>query len=106
MNPTSKWTIALALWPVAANAQLPSANDSSDGYGNTGMGTDAAYHNCSPNYVCNGVGTAVGNTGAGYSALYSNEDGVNNTAIGYDALFGGTSAYTGTGNNKNTAAGY
>jgi hypothetical protein len=43
MNTTSKWTMALALLAGAAYGQVPSTNDTSDGFGNTGMGTDALF---------------------------------------------------------------
>ena len=41
MNGKTKWTIALALLSGAAYGQVPSTNDTSDQYWNTGMGTGA-----------------------------------------------------------------
>ena len=79
MNPTSKWTIALALWSVAAYAQLPSTNDTSDGNDNTGMGTRALGGPAAST-------TGASNTAAGYEALYSNTSGSYDTAMGAYAL--------------------
>jgi hypothetical protein len=41
MSAISKWAIGPALLAGAAYGQVPSTNDTSDGHGNTGMGTDA-----------------------------------------------------------------
>ena len=62
----------------------------SNGSGNTAIGTSALYKNT--------FGTA--NTATGMNALYNNQYGNNNTAIGNDALINNTVGY------YNTATGY
>jgi len=84
---------ALALAGTAF-AQVPSTNDTSDSYYNTGMGSFTlralARGSCqSPAPV------ACFNTASGYGALYSNTTGFNNVASGYLALLHNT---TGEGN--------
>ncbi|MGO9635121.1 MAG: tail fiber domain-containing protein [Steroidobacteraceae bacterium] len=119
MNTTSKWAMTLLLLlSGAAYAQVPSTNDTSDGYFNTGMGTNAL-KDVTPS-SCGGTPSGCANTGSGYDALYlnrtgnqntgigygaleSNETGSNNTATGYDALQ--NNDYEGTGISDNTADG-
>jgi len=93
MKTISTWTTALLLLSGAVYAQDPSTNDTSDPYGNTGMGTGAL--------ISVTPGTDVGdyNTASGYNALNANTTGYYNTAIGGYAL---NSSTTGT---YNTAAG-
>src|SRR5213078_490582 len=84
---------ALAL-AGATFAQVPSTNDTSDTYYNTGMGSFAlralATGSCqSPAPV------GCFNTASGYAALYSNTTGFANVASGYQALLYNT---TGEGN--------
>jgi len=100
MNTIAKWTTSLLLLSGAAYAQVPSTNDTSDGFGNTGMGTgtlqSVAPGTCDPN------GTSAGcfNTAAGFQALHLNMSGSFNTATGYGALQFNTSG------SQNTATGY
>jgi hypothetical protein len=98
MNRMTKWTMALALLSGAAFGQVPSSNDTSDQYNNTGMGT-GALHNVTPSGNCNGSLDGGCNTAAGYEALYLNTTGAANTAVGFQALF---QSSTGT---NNTAVG-
>ncbi|MGA2189466.1 MAG: tail fiber domain-containing protein [Steroidobacteraceae bacterium] len=93
MSAISKWAIGLALLAGAAYGQVPSTNDTSDGHGNTGMGTDALG---GPNPVAL---TGTGNTASGFAALASNTGGTDNTALGGDALRANTAG------NDNTASG-
>jgi hypothetical protein len=44
MNTISKWALALALLSGPAYGQVPSTNDTSDGYDNTGMGKGALFN--------------------------------------------------------------
>jgi hypothetical protein len=89
---------ALALMSGIAYGQVPSTNDTSDGFLNTGMGTGALI-NVTPNKDgAGGDNTAVGShalftnkTGGGNAALggyalYYNDEGSDNTAIGSAAL--------------------
>lgn len=86
MYAISKWAIALTLLGGAAYAQLPSTNDASDGFGNTGMGTGALI-NDTPEAFTYGIN----NTASGYEAMYFNTTGDDNTAIGLAALLSNTS---------------
>jgi trimeric autotransporter adhesin len=72
---------ALAL-AGATHAQVPSTNDISDGFSNTGMGMGALFH------LVPGVPPSGGNvnTASGAFALYLNTTGYANTASGYEAL--------------------
>jgi hypothetical protein len=103
---------ALALGGTAF-AQVPegtwTGNDTSDGNGNTGMGSYALgkggsaggiFNTASGNYALSSNGTGSNNTASGFEALYSNTTGGNNTASGVNALL-----YNSTGDN-NTASGY
>ena len=82
---------------ATAYAQVPSTNDTSDQYFNTGMGTNALFSVTPKTAVCANVYPGYGacNTAAGYEALYSNTIGTANTAAGYQALYSNT---TGEGN--------
>lgn len=102
---------------LSGQAQVPSTNDTSDAYFNTGMGTGALLSlsptgSCQPDLLGNGCyNTASGahalasnmtgssNTASGAYALYSNL-GDANTAIGFEALYYNTSGFA------NTAGGY
>jgi hypothetical protein len=84
---------ALALAGTAF-AQVPSTNDTSDGYDNTGMGTRALGGPTPVNL------TGTYNTASGYAALQANTTGSYNTASGDGAL------YSNTTGNDNTASGY
>src|ERR1700722_11313189 len=94
MNTWSKWGAALALLSGAAQAQLPAGNDTSDGFGNTGMGTQALASLSSPNCTVNPF-VACFNTASGNQSLLSNTNGSVNSAFGYQALRQNT---TGTDN--------
>jgi hypothetical protein len=112
MNTISRWSMALALLSGAAYGQQPPNVVVSDAYFNTAMGTNALISNGSggclgPFSACN-----LGNTAAGYDALYSNTAANWNTAVGVEALYsntsmianGGTFEYT--SGDANTAVGY
>jgi len=113
--------IGAVSFAVRTNAQFKDDNVISDGYGNTGVGTDALFTltpseessldcNISPNYFC------TSNTAVGNNAMHGNTSGSYNTAIGAGALFTNTSATDSTAvgvnalyNNNaqgNTAVGY
>lgn len=84
MNTISKWAILMASLSGTVYAQVPSGNDISDEYGNTGMG-DAALYSVTPNG--GGCSTPAGGTGAcntasGFDALEFNTTGSFNTAFG------------------------
>lgn len=85
MNALSKWIAAIALLSGAAYGQIPSTNDTSDGFENTGMGTNALIH------VAPNANFGYGNTASGYNALYTNTTGFYNTAFGFNALMSDTS---------------
>ena len=89
--------ITLGGLTATAYAQVPSTNDTSDQYFNTGMGTNALFSVIPQSAVCANVYPGYGacNTAAGYEALYSNTIGTANTAAGYQALYSNT---TGEGN--------
>jgi hypothetical protein len=100
---------ALAL-AGTAYAQVPSSNDTSDGSGNTGMGSFALGGPTAKNL------TGSFNTASGFSALASNTTGNANTATGNNALITNTSGSNNTGSgfralasnttgNDNTASG-
>src|ERR1700692_1308150 len=78
---------ALAL-AGAAYAQVPSTNDRSDAYQNTGMGSGALVKVTPGTYP-----TGFDNTASGYGALGMNTTGYYNTASGYAALFENTTGY-------------
>jgi hypothetical protein len=84
---------ALAL-AGTAHAQLPAGNDTSDGFGNTGMGTQALVSMASPDCTVNPF-RACFNTASGNQSLLSNTTGSSNTALGYQGLRENT---TGTDN--------
>jgi Chaperone of endosialidase len=85
---------ALAAMAGSAYGQQPPDVVTSDGQGNTAMGTDALFSlTPSPPY-------GVYNTASGYEALYNNTTGAFNTASGFQALYGNTTG------NYNTASGY
>ena len=99
MTPVSRnailtWTMGLTLLTGAAYGQVPSTNDTSDGNGNTGMGS-AALGGPTPLAL-----TGTDNTASGDQALLSNTTGDNNTASGGDALQNNTTG------NDNTASGW
>jgi len=94
MKTISKWTTVLMLLSGAVYAQVPSTNDTSDRFGNTGMGTNALI-SVTPGTGFNGTD----NTAAGYNALGVNTIGFDNAAFGSWALDSNT-----TGSN-NTATG-
>jgi hypothetical protein len=71
---------ALALAGTAL-AQVPSTNDTSDDYANTGSGS-LTLHNIQPGYGRNAA--------FGYEALYDNTTGNDNAAAGYQALANNT----------------
>jgi hypothetical protein len=84
-------------------AQVPSSNDTSDAFGNTGMGTNALF-SVTPSGNCNSnIFAGTCNTASGYQALYSNTAGNWNTAFGYQALYSNTG--TSSGGYENTASG-
>src|ERR1700688_387889 len=85
---------ALAL-AGAAYAQVPSTNDRSDAYQNTGMGSGALVKVTPGTYP-----TGYDNTASGYAALFENTTGYSNTASGYEALASNTTG------SYNTASGY
>jgi hypothetical protein len=112
MNTTSKWTMALAMLAGAAYGQVPSTNDTSDSFSNTGMGTNALF-SLTPSLA---KGQGLYNTGVGDSALYSTTTGYSNTAAGDNALFtnssgccnvaiGNSALYYNTSGSTNTAIG-
>src|ERR1700694_4465063 len=76
---------ALAL-AGATFAQVPSTNDPSDAYSNTGMGM-GALANLIPGTPPTGGNV---NTASGMNALYFNTTGYANTASGYEALLRNT----------------
>src|SRR5205814_9634422 len=90
---------ALAL-PGTAFAQVPSTNDTSDTYYNTGMGSFTLRALASGSCQWSPAPVGCFNTASGYGALYSNTTGFANVASGYLALLYNT---TGEGN---TAVGY
>jgi hypothetical protein len=93
---------ALALAGTAF-AQVPSSNDTSDAFGNTGMGTNALF-SVTPSGNCNSnIFAGTCNTASGYQALYSNTAGNWNTAFGYQALYSNTG--NSSGGYENTASG-
>ncbi len=116
MNTISKWSMVLALLTGAAvHAQVPSTNDTSDPYFNTGMGT-GALHGLTPNGTDCIASNGACNTASGYQALYSNTTGSDNTAVGDAALYsnlagiqntasGSYALWLNTSGNYNTAAG-
>jgi hypothetical protein len=116
MNTISKWNMMLTLLLGAAvHAQVPSTNDTSDAYFNTGMGTDAL-HSLTPNGTNCSTSNGACNTASGYQALYSNATGSDNTAVGDSALYsnsagiqntasGSYALWLNTSGNYNTAAG-
>jgi hypothetical protein len=95
-------TLFFALGALAASgtafAQVPSTNDTSDKYFNTGSGTNALFSVTPSTVGCGESGTC--NTAAGYKALYANTVGFINTAVGVQALYENTSG------DNNTAVGY
>jgi len=112
MKTISTWTTALLLLSGAVYAQDPSTNDTSDPYGNTGMGTGALisvtpgtdvgdYNTASGYNALNANTTGYYNTATGSRALFTNTDGGFNTATGLNALQDNTSGAnnTATGNN-------
>ena len=84
MNTISKWATVLVLFSGAAYTQVPSTNDTSDGFDNTGMGTNALIHVTPVDTI------GFGNTAAGYNALFANKIGSRNAAFGIDALSSNT----------------
>jgi hypothetical protein len=66
-----------------AFAQVPNANDTSDGNDNTGSGLGALGGPKASN-------AGFSNTASGYQALYSNMTGDQNTGSGKQALFSNT----------------
>jgi trimeric autotransporter adhesin len=84
-----------------AYAQVPSTNDTSDEYNNTGMGTNALSGG-GINSACeigepNLLSSDCYNTAAGYAALSSNTTGGNyNTGVGFVVLYQNTSGYYNT----------
>ena len=81
----SKWSAAVVLLSGSAYAQVPSTNDTSDNFSNTGMGTDALIH-IKPDSTPAGYG----NTAAGFDALGANKVGFLNAAFGSEALSSNT----------------
>jgi hypothetical protein len=73
--------IVLMMLSGGSYAQLPSTNDTSDGFGNTGMGTGALI-DVAPSTGFNGTN----NTAAGYNALDGNTIGHDNAAFGSWAM--------------------
>ena len=94
INQSLLLTLGVLALAGTAVAQVPSTNDTSDTYQNTGMGTDALFS------LTPGTGVGELNTGSGYEALYSNTTGNANTALGDQAL------YYNTIGNFNTALGF
>jgi hypothetical protein len=105
---------ALAL-AGAAYAQVPSSNDTSDGFGNTGMGT-GALQTLTAGACQNGSNLGCYNTAAGSQALQLNTTGEYNTAVGAQALLSNTiggsntalgevALQTNTAGSRNTAVG-
>jgi hypothetical protein len=90
MNTISKWALALALLWGPAYGQVPSTNDTSDGYDNTGMGKGALFN------VTPGNSGGSSNTAVGFQALYSNTIGYYNTASGLAALYSNTTGFYNT----------
>jgi hypothetical protein len=96
-------SLLLALGALAlagtAFAQVPSTNDTSDAYGNTGMGTNALF-SLTPSVDCSNPNvqgsTGACNTASGYQALYSNTTGNDNTASGFKALYSNTTGFWNT----------
>jgi hypothetical protein len=86
--------LALCVMADWAHAQVPVGNDTTDGYGNTGMGTNALFE-VSPG-ISGGVFYGYYNTATGYQALYSNNSGSYNSATGYQALYANTSGTSNT----------
>jgi hypothetical protein len=87
---------ALTSLTPCAEASQPPDTVTSDGLGNTAMGTDALLNlpaSTQYNY-------SIHNTAAGNDALYSTTTGANNTAFGYLALYANT---TGKGNEAHGA---
>jgi hypothetical protein len=76
--------MALTLLSASVYGQVPTTNDTSDPYFNTGIGTDALL---SITPVAGIPNVGFYNTATGYQSLYSNSTGYENTAVGYWALF-------------------
>lgn len=101
-------------WAIALQAQAQFALDSvaSDNYQNTAMGSYALY-----TVGGNRSASAVGNTAAGFNALYFNTTGNSNTAFGDGAMQGNTTGvsnvavgmfamYNANSGSDNSALGY
>jgi hypothetical protein len=112
-------TLLLAIGVLAfagtAYAQVPSSNDTSDGFGNTGTGT-GALQSLTAGACQNGSNLGCYNTAAGSRALQLNTTGEYNTAVGAQALLSNTiggsntalgelALQTNTAGSRNTAVG-
>ena len=113
MTTISKCATALMLLSGAAYAQVPSTNDTSDIYNNTGMGSGSlsaliGTPTCvTPPSGCSNTASgevALGrnstgnyNTAIGVLALFNNVDGDYNTATGYAAFLGAGTSNTADG---------
>src|SRR5213082_1001563 len=76
---------ALALAGTAF-AQVPSTNDTSDSYYNTGMGSFTLRALASGSCQWSPAPVGCFNTASGYGALFSNTTGFANVAVGYLSL--------------------
>jgi hypothetical protein len=127
MKPVTLGLLGPLLIAGAAIGQVPSANDTSDVNGNTGMGSGAlggptATHSgfqntASGNQALYNDTTGGNNTASGYRALYYNATGDDNAAFGVAALFSNTTGegntasgvaalFSSTSGANNTASGY
>ena len=88
--------LVLTLGGAASWGQVPSTNDTSDNFGNTGSGTDAL-KNITPD-ARSGLGS--NNTAFGDGALKSDTAGTSNTAVGFNTLM------TNSESHWNTAVGF
>jgi hypothetical protein len=83
--------IGAVSFAVPTNAQFKDDNVISDGYGNTGVGTDALFTLTPSEESSLGCNTStpacVSNTAVGNNAMHGNTSGSYNTAIGAGALF-------------------
>jgi hypothetical protein len=92
LSPSLLFAITALALAGTALSQVPSTNDISDTFGNTGMGTNALVN------LNTGLGLG-GNTASGADALNKNTSGSYNTAFGASALLSNTTG------NDNTAVG-
>ena len=110
MNTKSTWIMALTLLAGTAYGQVPAGNDTSDGNGNTGVGSLALHGPAAS-------ASAKFNTALGYETLLTNTTGTYNTASGvaalventtgsYNTATGALALYHNTTGSFNTASGY